>query len=148
MKKVLRALGWVVFALFVSAAGSVVYATANGRLVWYFRVNGEVTLDGKKTSGYLHANTQRTILLITRTDRSSPETYLVPLQGRKTIVDCGEWHPIRFLPVPVDDVNPLCTVFTVGPAKILDPPLNATIISGRRSVEFSTASGKKVKAEW
>jgi hypothetical protein len=148
MKKVLRALGWVVFALSISAVGSVVYAAANGRLVWYFRVNGEVTLNGEKTSGYLHANTHRTILLITRTDRSRPETYLVTLQGLKTVVDCGEWHPIRFLPVPVGDVNPPCTVFTVDPARILDPPLNATIVSGRRSVEFSTASGKKVKADW
>lgn len=148
MKTLRRTLGWIVFAILILAAGSVVYSTASGRLGWYFRVDGEVTVNGQKTSGYLHANTQRTVLLVTRTDGSKPETYLFGVQGRKTIVDCGDWHPIRFLPYPVGNTNPPCTVSTVDPAKVLDPPLNATLVSGRTSIEFFTTSGKKVKAEW
>lgn len=144
MKTVLRTLGWIAFAAFILVASGVVYSTATGRLDWYFRVNGVVTINGQKSSGYLHTNTQRTILLITRTDASRPETYLVAVLER-TIAHCGDWHPVRFLPFAVGGANPLCTV---DPATVLDPPLNASAVTGRRSIEFSTASGKKVKAEW
>lgn len=148
MSKVLRTLGWIAFAALVLAASGVVYSTVTGRLVWYFRVDGVVTIDGQKSGGYLHTNTQRTILLITRTDGSRPETYLVIVQGRNTVKDCGDWHPVRLLPFAVGNANPLCAVATVNPGNVFDRPLNASAVTGRRSIEFATASGKKVKAEW
>ena len=90
----------------------------------------------------------KTILLLTRTDDSRPETYLVSLGPRKTVFDCGEWHPLRFLPFPVGDVNPPCTIFTVDPTKVHDPPTAATPTTGRNFIEFITVSGKKVRAQW
>jgi hypothetical protein len=146
MKRLLRFLGWVIFVGALLAIGGMIYSTQSGYTTWYLRVNGQVTVDGRKTTGYLHANTQRTLLLLTRTDDSRRQTYLIPVDGKK-IFDCGGWHPIRFLPMAVGDLNPPCSVFT-DPAPVTDAPIDSTLIRGRRSVEFSTASGKKIKAEW
>jgi len=87
MKKLLCGLAWIVFVAFLLIACSMAYSTAQGYMTWYFRMNGAVTVDGKKTSGYLHANTARTFLLVTRTDDSQPETYLVPLRNSEMIID-------------------------------------------------------------
>jgi len=147
MKRLFRFLGSLIF-LALLLAGAMWYSTAKGYTTWYFRVSGQVTVDGHNTSGYLHANTERTLLLLTRTDEAKPETYLISLVHRKLIFDCGGWHPIRFFPMPIGDLNPPCSFFTVDPAKVVDAPVSATLVLSRRSVEFSTASGKKVKAEW
>jgi hypothetical protein len=111
MKNFLRALGRmaVIAVLFLLAA--IVYSTWYGYTRWYFRVDGQVLVNGQKTTGYLHANTDKTILLLTRTDDSRPETYLVSLGQTKTVLDCGEWHPLRFLPFPIGDLNPPCSAF-------------------------------------
>lgn len=147
MKKLLSALACIAFAAVLLIACAIAYSTAKGYITWYFRVNGAVTVDGKKTSGYLHANTARTLLLVTRTDESQPETYLVPLRNSEMIIDCGEWHPIRFLPAPIGDVNPPCTRYDV-PTGVRDGPASPTLMTSRRSIAFSTTSGKKVRAEW
>ena len=145
MNKLLRTLGWFLFVGLLLAASSVVYATAKGYVTWYLRVNGVVTVDGKK-AGYLHANTDRTILLVTRTDGIRPETYLVPVASSKSILDCGQWHPVRFLPIVIGDLNPPC--WFSDPKAVMDASVASTLVSSHRSVAFSTASGKKVKAEW
>lgn len=145
MKKLLRTLGWILFAGLLLAAGLIILASAKGYITWYFRVNGIVTVDGKK-AGYLHANTDRTILLITRTDGGRPETYLVPIASSKAILDCGHWHPVRFLPIAIGDLNPPC--WFSDPKAVMDAPVASTLVSSRRSVAFSTVSRKKVKAEW
>lgn len=126
---------------------SEVYSTYNGYTKWYFRVNGSVTIDGRQTTGYLHADTQKTVLLLTRTDEPRKETYLVPLQGSTKIIDCGDWNPLRFLPTAIGDMSPGCSFFT-DPARVADAPIDSSLMLRRRSVEFRTASGKKVKAEW
>jgi hypothetical protein len=144
MKTFLRALGTFVFLAVLLLAGATWYSTARGHTRWYFRVNGQLIVNGEKTTGYMHADTQRTLLMLTRTDGLRPETYLVSLGPEKTVFDCGEWHPIRFLPFPVGDVNPPCSVSTVDPAKVHDPPIAATLARGPHLVEFSTLSGKKV----
>lgn len=115
-------------------------------MIWYFRVNGVVTVNGESTSGYLHANTSRTLMLVTRTD-DRRETYLVPLRDNQMIVDCGDWHPIRFLPIPVGGANPPCAGYDI-PTKSTDAPTSLTRVTSRKSIEFTTASGKKVKAEF
>ena len=149
MKAPLQILGWLIFVSILLVVGAaVVYPTAKGHMKWYFRVNGQVTVDGHETGGYMHANTDRTILLVTRTDGIRPETYLVSLGNEKAVLDCGEWHPIRLLAFPVTDVNPPCSAVTVDSSRIVDAPVAATLVRRSRSVEFSTASGKNVKAEW
>ena len=148
MRKAFGIFGRLVLLAAVLIAVAVAYSTARGYTIWYFRVSGSVTVDGHNTGGYMHANTQKTVLLITRTDGSRPETYLVPVEAGKFMIDCGEWHPMRFLPFPIRELNPPCSGFKVKPESVMDPPVDATLIRSRRSVEFSTASGKKVKAEW
>ena len=146
MRVLLQVLGVVVFGFILLIAGSVLYSTEKGYMKLYFRVNGDVLVDGGKTSGYMHASTDRAILLITRTDGTRPETYLVSLRSQSFISDCGKWHPVRFLPTAIEHVNPPC-VFT-DPAEVSDAPMPATLVRARKSVEFLTASGRRVKAEW
>jgi hypothetical protein len=148
MKRLLRALGAVLFLALLFVAGSLTYSTWRGYTRWYFRVNGQVVVNGRQTSGYLHANTDKTLLMLTRTDEARTETYLISLGTTKRAFDCGEWHPLHFLPSPVGDVNPPCTVYTVDPTKVHDPPTAATPTTGRNFIEFTTASGKKVRAQW
>ena len=147
MKSLLRALGTIALLVLLFVAGSLAYSTWRGYTHWYFRGNGQVAVNGQKTSGYMHANTDKTFLILTRTDDSQPESYLISLGPTKTVFDCGEWHPIRFLPLPVGDVNPPCSSLT-DPAKIHDPLVTATLQRGPHFIEFSTASGKKVRGQW
>ena len=147
MKTVLRILGWVVLAAILLMAGAMWYSVEKRYTRWYFRVNGQVTVDGHKSSGYMHADTQKTILLVTRTDGRRPETYLVTLGDEKVVLDCNEWYPPRFLPFPIGDVNPPCSALTDS-EEIADAPVTASLVRRAKSVEFSTASGKKIKAEW
>src|SRR5271168_5209237 len=101
MKMLLRAAGALVFLLLLFLVGSLLYSTARGYTQWYFRVSGQVIVNGEKTTGYMHANTKRNLLLLTTTDDPQPETYLIALGPEKTVFDCGDWHPVRFLPFPV-----------------------------------------------
>jgi len=146
MNKALRILGQLILAGAIVFAVAIAYSTAKGYTTWFFRVNGSVTVDRHPTSGYMHTNAHRTILLVTRTDGSRPETYLVPLSDSKLILDCGAWHPVRFLPNPVGDLNPLC--MDVKSADVIDAPANTSVVRAGRSIQFTTASGKKVKAEF
>ena len=147
MKKVLRILGWLLAAGVLVLVSGTLYSTLKEYTTWYFRVNGQVTVDGHETNGYMHANTERTILLVTRTDGARPETYLVSFKHGNGIAECGMWHPIRFLPTPVRDLHPPCTGLSVG-TDVVDAPVAATLVVQRRSVVFTTVSGKKVKAAW
>ena len=90
MKRVVRIIGSLVLLVVVILVVAMVFSTAKGYTIWYFRVNGSVMVDGRETSGYMHANTHRDILLITRTDGSRPETYLVPVASGKPVLDCGK----------------------------------------------------------
>jgi|SRR5579863_9946259 len=150
MRKLLRALGAVVGLTFLLFVVSVTSSTLRGYRRWYFRVNGQVLVDGRATSGYLHANTEKTLLMLTRTDDSQPETYLISLvrESKAGVLDCGEFHPPRFLPFPVRHVNPPCVFFGEEPRKFQDPALTATLTTGRHYIEFTTASGKKVRGQW
>jgi hypothetical protein len=147
MKKLLRIFGWLVLAVVTAAISLLLYSTTKGHTSWFLRVNGVVTVDGQKTNGYLHANTNRTLLLVTRTDLGRPETYLVPVRANEMIIDCGDWHPIRFLPVPIGDLNPPCSGYDT-PTGVKDGPKSWSVVTSRRSVEFYTTSGKKIRAEW
>ena len=148
MKKLLRVLGWILFAGVLLIVFAIAYSTAMGRVTWVFRVNGSVLVNGQKTSGYLHADPQRTSIFLTRTDEGRRETYRVRVLGRKAVDDCLDWSPPRFLPFPLrsDDEAPCMGL----PARstVMDAPVGATLIPSRRSVEFTTSSGKTIKAEW
>jgi hypothetical protein len=147
MKNVLRIVGSVALAVFFLGGFALLYSTVKGSTEWYFRVNGQVLVDGQQTSGYMHANVDRTILLVTRTDEKKAKTYLVPVADRAAILDCGDWSPVRFFPNPVRDVNSPCSALT-NSAKTSDAPISSTLVREGRFVSFSTTSGKKIKAQW
>ena len=147
MKKVFRIVGFIVLAALLLGAFGLLYSTVKGSTTWYFRVNGQVLVDGRQTSGYMHANADRTILLITRTDGAKAETYLVPVADRAAVLDCGDWRLVRFVPNPVEGTNPPCSG-VADSAKTSDAPISSTLIREGKFVSFSTASGKKIKAQW
>jgi hypothetical protein len=146
LRRSVKVLGSLLVSVIVFLAIVVAYSTMKGTTEWFFRVNGQVTVAGRKTSGYMHANTRRTFLLVTTTDGRKPETYVVPQISIKMWV-CGSWHPIRFLPIPMSPLYSSCNL-PADPATVVDPPLPRTLVCRPRSVEFTTASGRKVKAEW
>jgi len=94
----------------------------------------------------MHANVDRTVLLVTRTDGNKAETYLVPVADRATILDCGDWSPVRFIPNPVRKENSPCTALLPS-AKTSDAPISSSLVREGRFLSFSTASGKKIKAQ-
>ena len=145
LKRLAKLLGALLILSAVGVVILLVYSTIAGTTQWFFRVNGNVTVNGRETSGYIHANTLRTFLFVTTTDVRKPETYVVPLISIK-MWDCGSWHPIRFLPTPVGAWHP-CNL-PADPANLVDPPLSKTLVCRQRSVEFTTTSGRRVKAEW
>ena len=147
MTKVLRIVSSIALPALLLGAFALLYSTAKGSTTWFVRVNGQVFVDDRPTSGYIHANTDRTILLVTRTDGKEAETYLVPVTDRAAILDCGEWSPVRFIPNPVRDVNPPCSP-DADTTKTSDAPISSTLVREGRFVSFSTATGKKIKAQW
>lgn len=146
MKKVLRLFGWILLAGMALGAFAISYSTSKGHLMWFFRVAGSVSVNGHYASGYMHANSLRTFLLVTTTDGRKPETYVVPLISIR-MWDCGNWHPIRFLPTAIGDLHSSC-MLPAEALTIIDPPLPGTLVRGEKSVEFTTASGRRVRAEW
>ena len=143
-KRLAKLLGslWIVGAAVLIVL--VVHSTNAGATQWFFRVNGQVSVNGHENSGYMHANTRRTFLLVTTTDGRKPETYVVPLISIK-MWDCGSWHPVRFLPAPM---GPWSSCNLPADPAAVDAPLPKTLLCRQRSVEFMTASGRRVKAEW
>jgi hypothetical protein len=144
MKTLRRSSGAVVFL------AGLLLAVSAFHLHWYFRVNGQVVVNGHTTTGYLHADAGKTFLMLTRTDDAQAETYLISLkhETKAGVLDCGAFHPLRFLPFPVGHLNPPCVFFSGEPVKFQDPPIPATLTTGRNFVDFSTASGKKVRGQW
>jgi|SRR5215471_18119338 len=55
--------------------------------------------------------------------------------------------PFRFIPNPVGDANPLCSLLA-DPGKTSDAPIWSTLVREGRFISFSTTSGKKIKAQW
>jgi hypothetical protein len=153
MRRLVRVLGTGILLGLLLFAGLLSYSTWRGYTHWYFRVNGDVIVNGQQTTGYLHASTDKTLLLLTRTDDSQRETYVislgqVSLGGEGAVADCGGWHPVRFLPYAVGHWNSPCSASTVDAVKPHDPPVPATLTTGRNFIQFSTASGKKVRGQW
>jgi hypothetical protein len=87
--------------------------------------------------------------MVTRTDLSPSQSYLVGLSERPELIHCGRWHAPRFFAFPVGDVNPPCSIFSNGrDLPEADNPKSSTLMVGPQSVEFYTTQGKKITAFW
>lgn len=51
MKKLVGIVGRIILLTTTFLVVAIVYSTAKGYMVWYFRVSGSVTVDGHKTGG-------------------------------------------------------------------------------------------------
>jgi hypothetical protein len=136
----------LVLALLITVP--ITYSTAHGYTNWWFRYGGNVAVDGDR-NGYLHTNSSRTAVIVTRTDSKMRQSYLVQVSGSKSLIYCGDWQAPQFPIFPIGDVNPPCLGFLNDPVSPeADRPLNSTLRAGPGFVEFFTKRGKKVTASW
>jgi len=147
-KLAFEVVGLLLFALALLIAAGLAYSTIHGYASWWFWSNGTVTVDGSR-HGYIHVNKQHSAAIITRTDSSPPQSYLVVLSGKKWTIHCGQWHAPRLPAFPIGDVNPPCSIFSSGgDSPTADNPVVGTLKGGPRSVEFQTMQGRRVSASW
>jgi hypothetical protein len=149
VRRLLKVLGAVVFALFLLIVFAFSYSTTHGYMMWWLPVpSGNVAVNGVR-SGYLHRNSAHSAVMVTRTDLSPSQSYLVGLSERPELIHCGRWHAPRFFAFPVGDVNPPCSIFSNGrDLPEADNPKSSTLMVGPQSVEFYTTQGKKITAFW
>src|SRR5215469_5343808 len=65
--------GSIALAVPLPGVFRLLYPTVKGSRTWYFRVNGQVLVDGRQSLGYMHANVDRTIRLIPVMGGGNPE---------------------------------------------------------------------------
>lgn len=127
---------------------SVAYSTLHGYTTWWFWRRAVVTVDGKP-AGYLHRPRNGPAVIITRTDTWPHQSYLVSVSGPRFLIHCGVWSAPRFLAFPIGDVNQPCSAFSNGADDPnADNAVFRTLVVQARSVEFTTNSGKRIKARW
>ena len=150
MRKLLKASGVLIAALLVFIASPVIYSTARGYTTWWLPTAGSVRVDGLKT-GYLHKNWSGSFVIVTRTDTTPRQSYIVAVSDSRHVTSCGHWHaPPRFLPFPFGDVNTPCMGFFFDDSELknVDLPHSSTASIRPGMIEFTTNSGKTVTANW
>ncbi len=124
------------------------YSTLHGYMTWWFWRKAAVTVNGR-LDGFLHQRLDNAAVIITRTDTSPHQSYLVTLSRRKFLIRCGEWSARKFVAFPIGDVNPPCSVFSNGADDSnADNGVFTTLLVQGNSVAFTTTSGKRIAAIW
>ena len=93
--------GFLIFA--------VVYSTAKGYIVWYWRnPHIRIFVDGRRVSGYVHES--RHGLIVTRGDLPKRHSYIVSFldAGTVNLTDCSPWTASASFVFVIQDVNPPC----------------------------------------
>jgi len=87
----------------------VIYSTAKGYTVWYWRdPHAQIFVDGHRVSGYVHQ--ARDGLIVTRGDLPHRRSYIISFldNGSITLTDCSPWiAPASFVFV-IRDLDPPC----------------------------------------
>lgn len=97
----------------------------------------------------MHRIAANAAVIITRTDLSPTQSYLVGLSGKKSFFNCGEWHAPRLPAFPMGDVNPLCYIFSDdADMPKADNAVFSTLTALPGFVDFYTVRGRKVTASW
>jgi hypothetical protein len=149
MRRLLKVVGVAVLVFLLLIAVAVAYSTMNGYTRWWVPVaTGNVAVNGVR-SGYLHRNSRHSAVIITRTDVSPAQSYLVGFSEHPLLIHCARWHAPRFFAFPIGDVSPPCSGFSDGwNLPEADNPKLSTLKLTAESVEFYTMPGKKVTASW
>jgi len=147
MKAVARIVGAALLILTLLVIAAIGYSTSRGYTTWWFRSSGYVAVDGVR-EGYLHTNWSHTVVIVTRSDTTPTQSYLVRISGSKLLIHCGDWQAPQRAVFSMGDVRFPCSVFnpTAGPRD--DLPLPSTLSVRPSFVEFATVRGKKVTATW
>jgi hypothetical protein len=128
-------------------AVSLIYSTANGYTVWYWRnFHAEILVDGHPVLGYIHQSRNR--VLLTRRDSAKPHSYFLNLEQYYAL-DCDSWPAPSFFVVPLGHVNHPCfgnDIIGADFAKYNEPeaPADRIKVDGS-SFEFHTSDGKLVR---
>ena len=123
------------------------YSTTKGYTTWWFTVpRASVTVDGVP-AGYLHRNSRHLGVMITRTDSSPPQSYLVGMSNH-LVQPCGNWHAPYFVAFPIGDVSPPCWFLTEEERATSDDANPSTVVVTSQRMEFYTIRGKKIIASW
>jgi hypothetical protein len=148
MKASAKRFSLTLLLLALLVAVPITYSTAHGYTQWWLLSGGHVEVNGTR-GGYLHKSWSNSAVIITRTDSSKRQSYLVQLSGSRTLIDCGDWYAPRLPAFPIGDVNPPCMGFIDDPdLPDTDRPLSSSLITRPGFVEFSTVQGKKVTVSW
>jgi hypothetical protein len=132
----------------VLIAVPLVYSTTKGYTIWWFGEAGNVTVDAAP-NGFLHRSEKVNAIILTRTDTSPRQSYLIGLGKNRLVINCGGWSAPHFPIFAIGDVNPPCSVFTNDDNDSRsDRASNSTLFVRPNSVEFTTTSGKRIKASW
>ena len=87
------------------------YSTAHGYTTWWFTAHGRVTVKGA-SNGFIHRSSDWGAVIITRTDTSPRQSYLVSLHGGRNLIHCGQWSVPHFPVFGIGDVNPPCVPYS------------------------------------
>lgn len=137
--------GLLAFLLLVILA--VGYSTTQRHATWWRRVpNAAIAVNGIR-AGYLHQNCTHSRVIITRTDLSPPQSYLVDISDRRWLIHCGDWHAPKFVIFPIGHVNAPCSIFGNDSPRA-DHAEFSTLVVHPGFIEFSTVQGKHVTASW
>jgi hypothetical protein len=126
----------------------VIYSTAKGYTVWFWRnPQAQIFVDGQRVSGYLH--TSGNVAIVTRLDLSSPRSYWIGLgQSTGTPAYCGSWFAPRFFVFAVGDVNMPCMGLKGREANSETPDAPdwcMSHINNSTKIEFRTINGKSIR---
>lgn len=143
----LKAIGAVLCLVLVYGIIAAIYSTSKGYTAWYFAVsNVRMTIDGKRSSGYLHRFKGQLgqEVVLTRAGVRFRETYwlLLANNGTSSVTRCAGWIVPRLPVFAVGDVNPPC--LAVG----TEVPVQRNLKTGLNYVEFSGDDGERIHAAW
>jgi len=144
MKRVVLAIVLAIVAISTLS----VYSTGRRYNTWWFRRMSTVRVNGIE-NGFMHRRWNNDVVIITRTDTAPHQSYLVVLSGDRFLIHCGDWSAPSFPIFPINHVNAPCSFFRNGANDPkADNGIVKTLIIQPQSVEFTTVSGKRIKASW
>ena len=121
-----------------------IYSTAKGYTVWYWRnPHAQIFVDGHRVSGYVHQSKHG--LVITRGDLPQRHSYIVSFldSGAANLTDCSPWAAPAFFVFVIRDLDPPCLINQTN-SETPEGPWGPVRIDGTR-VEFQTTDNKVIR---
>lgn len=149
MRKALRRVLLVLFALVIFLAVPIAYSTLKGYTHWHWRnYHVRILVNGLPANGYMHRS--NSVITLTRRDTSGSHSYMVFIKDTKGyILDCGDWVASSFFVFGINHVHPLCICEILDESAHHAPDVQGSPMTVRSgSLEFHTQNGKRIKVEY